>query len=205
MTDNKKEIKASNIRINVSEPSDLMYWCNYFNCTSNQLEDAINKVGSNSEELNKYFKLEANKPNMNPADNNKPLKPILLVDDDEVDVMTLTRAFKHLKVNNKIKRASNGLEALEYLMKTKDDLPCLILLDLNMPKMNGHELLQKLKENKELCSVPVVILSTSNEPSDIDLSYKLGAAGYIQKPVDYSQYQENIQSLSDYWSLSRKP
>ncbi|MHC4425667.1 MAG: response regulator [Planctomycetota bacterium] len=133
------------------------------------------------------------------------LKPILLVEDDNVDVMTVKRAFKDLKVTNQLVPAGDGEEAIEYLRGRGNTKPCVILLDWNMPKMNGSEFLQTVKADKELKEIPVVVLTTSNSEQDIVKSFKLGAAGYMVKSVDYNKFIETIRTIDLYWTLSELP
>jgi CheY-like chemotaxis protein len=135
----------------------------------------------------------------------RKLKPILLVEDDNIDVMTVRRAFKDLKVTNQLVHVVNGEEALQYLRNENDKKPCVILLDLNMPKMNGIEFLQVRGEDEELKKIPVVALTTSKEAPDIDESFKLGVAGYIVKPVGYKNFVEAIRTINLYWTLSELP
>ncbi|MGD8501364.1 MAG: response regulator, partial [Phycisphaerales bacterium] len=119
-------------------------------------------------------------------------KPILLVEDDNVDVMTVKRALRDLKVTNQLVPAGDGEEAIGYLKGRGNAKPCVILLDLNMPKMNGSEFLQTVKADKELKEIPVVVLTTSNSEQDIVKSFELGAAGYMVKSVDYNKFMETI-------------
>ncbi len=112
-------------------------------------------------------------------------KPILLVEDDRVDTMTVKRVFKDLKVTNPLVCTVNGEEALEYLRDTGNKKPCIILLDLNMPKMNGIEFLKIVKADEQLKKIPVVVLTTSNNEQDVIESFGLSVAGYIVKPADY--------------------
>lgn len=132
-------------------------------------------------------------------------KPILLVEDDNVDAMTVKRAFKDLKVTNPLSHTVNGEEALEYLRDPGNQRPCVILLDLNMPKMNGIEFLKIAKNDASLKKIPIVVLTTSNEERDIVESFKLSVAGYIIKPVDYQKFVEAIKTLDLYWTLSELP
>lgn len=132
-------------------------------------------------------------------------KPILLVEDDTIDAMTVKRAFKELKVNNPLTHALNGEEALAQLQQQESETPCVILLDLNMPKMNGVEFLKIAKDDPSLKKIPVVVLTTSNEERDIVESFKLGVAGYIVKPVDYRKFVEAIRTIDLYWTLSELP
>ena len=133
------------------------------------------------------------------------LKPILLVEDDSIDAMTVKRAFKDLKVTNQLVHVVNGEEALEYLRNESNKKPCVILLDLNMPKMNGIEFLKIKIENEEFKKIPVVALTTSTDGHDIAQSFELGVAGYIVKPVDYKKFVEAIRTIDLYWTLSELP
>jgi CheY-like chemotaxis protein len=133
---------------------------------------------------------------------------ILLVEDDEVDVMNVQRAFKKNNILNPLFFACNGLEALEIL-RGKDGKPSvipdgrrLILLDLNMPKMGGIEFLQQLRADPALSSIPVVILTTSNQDCDRIEAYKLNVAGYILKPVTFGNFVEMMDALNRYWTFS---
>lgn len=132
---------------------------------------------------------------------------ILLVEDDEVDVMNVKRAFKKNNITDPLYFASNGLEALE-LLRGNSNLPVmprerrLILLDLNMPKMNGIEFLRELRADPELKLIPVIVLTTSNEDRDKVEAYNLNVAGYILKPVTFSNFVEAVGTLNKYWTLS---
>jgi len=132
-------------------------------------------------------------------------KAILLVEDDQVDVMTVRRALKELHVTNRLEHMENGEDALAFLRDTTKDRPCLILLDLNMPIMNGIEFLQEVKSDAELKCIPVVVLTTSDEQKDKLESFKLGIAGYMRKPVDYRQFVEIIRTIDAYWTISESP
>ena len=132
-------------------------------------------------------------------------KPILLVEDDRIDAMTVKRALKDLKVTNQLVHKVNGEEALEYLRSEGNKKPCVILLDLNMPKMNGIDFLKIAKGEEELKKIPVVVLTTSREEQDVAESFNLSVAGYIVKPVDYEKFVEAIRVLELYWTLSELP
>jgi CheY-like chemotaxis protein len=132
-------------------------------------------------------------------------RPILLAEDDKVDAMTVRRAFKDLKVTNPIVHAFNGEEALCYLKGNGNAKPCFILLDLNMPKMNGIEFLKIIKADDALRSIPVIILTTSKEEQDKIESFKLCVAGYIIKSVDYRKFVEAVKVIDLYWTLSELP
>jgi CheY-like chemotaxis protein len=132
-------------------------------------------------------------------------KPILLVEDDKVDAMTVKRALKEIHVANRVETAGNGEEALEYLRDKDKEEPCIILLDLNMPRMNGIEFLREAKQNGSLKMIPVVVLTTSREEQDKVESFKLSVAGYMIKPVDYQQFVDVIKTINIYWTLSELP
>lgn len=131
---------------------------------------------------------------------------ILLVEDDEVDVMNVKRAFKKNNITNPLYFATNGLEALVVLRGDHtSSMPRerrLILLDLNMPKMNGIEFLRELRSDPELRAIPVIVLTTSNEDRDKVEAYNLNVAGYIIKPVTFSSFVETMATLNKYWTLS---
>jgi len=132
-------------------------------------------------------------------------KPILLVEDDKVDVMTILRALKEIHVANPVVNMENGEAALEYLADDSHERPCIILLDLNMPIMNGIEFLQKMKADARFRRIPVVVLTTSEEQQDKVNSFELGVAGYMAKPVDYRRFVEMIRSIDMYWTISEMP
>jgi CheY-like chemotaxis protein len=132
-------------------------------------------------------------------------KPILLVEDDRVDAMTVKRALKDLNVTNLLVHTLNGEEALEYLTGEGNERPCIILLDLNMPRMNGVELLKIIKTDDELKKIPVVVLTTSDETQDKFETFGLSAAGYMLKSVDYKKFVETVRTINLYWTLSKSP
>ncbi len=132
-------------------------------------------------------------------------KPILLVEDDNIDAMTVERVLKDLKVTNPLVRSNNGEEALDYLRNDGKQKPCLVLLDLNMPKMNGIEFLKIAKADDELKKIPVVVLTTSDEQRDIVESFNLSVAGYMLKSVDYKKFVDTIKMIDLYWTLSELP
>lgn len=134
-----------------------------------------------------------------------PDKPILLVEDDQVDVMTVKRALKEIKVTNPVVNPENGEEALKYLRDPAREKPCIILLDLNMPIMNGIEFLEVIKHDTRLKRIPVVVLTTSEEQQDKMNSFDLGVAGYMAKPVDYRQFVEVMRTIDAYWTISEVP
>ncbi|WP_396152640.1 response regulator [Flavobacterium sp.] len=126
---------------------------------------------------------------------------ILLIEDDAIEVMKFNRVIKTLSYNHKIIEAHNGEEALEIL-KIKEIIPDIILLDLNMPKLNGLEFLKILKSDATLKYIPSIILTTSGNQKDLLECYKTGIAGYVLKPLKYEDYTERIKKLLDYWSIN---
>lgn len=132
----------------------------------------------------------------------KNAKPILLVEDDQVDAITVKRALKDLNVTNRLDISSNGEEALDFLKNDRNQKPGIILLDLNMPRMNGIEFLKIAKKDELLKRIPVVVLTTSKEEQDRIESFELGVAGYMIKPVDYLQFVEVMRAIDMYWTLS---
>ncbi len=132
-------------------------------------------------------------------------KPIMLVEDDQVDGMTVRRALQDIHVTNPLIRVINGEEALTYLNEPSNDRPCVILLDLNMPKMNGIEFLKAAKASGSLQTIPVVVLTTSSNDQDKMESFALSVAGYMIKPVNYIQFVETMKTIDMYWTLSELP
>jgi CheY-like chemotaxis protein len=135
----------------------------------------------------------------------RPLN-ILLVEDDEVDVMNVQRAFERNHLTNSLFVAGNGIEALEMLRGNA--IPKerrLILLDLNMPKMNGIEFLEALRADPEISSTPVVVLTTSNDDQDKVDAYNFNVAGYLLKPVTFNSFCERMATLDKYWALVEMP
>jgi CheY-like chemotaxis protein len=132
---------------------------------------------------------------------------ILLVEDDEVDVMTVQRAFKKGNISNHLYLAGNGIEALTILRGKPGDAASMptdrriILLDLNMPKMNGLEFLQELRADSTIRHIPVVVLTTSNEEQDRIQAYNLNVAGYILKPITFANFVDLMVTLNKYWAL----
>ncbi|NOQ15324.1 MAG: response regulator [Methyloprofundus sp.] len=133
------------------------------------------------------------------------IKPVLLVEDDAVDIMTVKRCFKRLKIPNELWVAESGEDALQRLNSCAETPPCIVLLDINMPRMNGLEFLKQFKNLPLANKIPVIMLTSSNEESDIDYCFSLGVAGYILKPIDYEKFVETIEVLDAYWSLSELP
>ena len=132
----------------------------------------------------------------------RPNTPILLVEDDEVDLMTVQRALNEIHITNPLQTAANGEEALAVLRDPANKRPGIILLDLNMPRMNGVEFLRIIRADPELRRMPVVVLTSSREEQDRVESFDLGVAGYMIKPVDYRQFVEVVRAIDFYWTLS---
>jgi CheY-like chemotaxis protein len=135
---------------------------------------------------------------------------ILLVEDDEIDVMSIQRSFKQGNIKNPLFIANNGLEALDILRgkSSKAQLPegrRVILLDLNMPKMGGIEFLKELRADPKLRRLPVIVLTTSDQESDLLSAYDLNVAGYILKPVTARSLAEIITALNQYWAICKIP
>jgi two-component system, response regulator len=131
---------------------------------------------------------------------------ILLVEDNPNDAELALYALEKHKLTNRIDIVRDGAEALDYLFRTgtyapriSDRLPQLILLDLKLPKIDGIEVLRKIKSDERTKSIPVVMLTTSREESDIVESYRLGVNSYIVKPVDFSQFTKAIEEVGFYW------
>lgn len=127
---------------------------------------------------------------------------ILLVEDDVVDAMTVKRALKDLNVTNKLIVKGNGEEALAYLRDENNERPCIIILDLNMPKMNGIEFLRAVKQDEQLRRIPAVVLTTSKGEQDRFQTFDLSIAGYMIKPVEYPQFVDVVRNINLYWTLS---
>ncbi len=133
-------------------------------------------------------------------------KLILLVEDNPDDEVLMLRALKKNKIHNRVVVAHDGVEALEYLFatgaykeNTTADLPHLILLDLKLPKIGGHDVLKRLRADERTRYIPVVVLTSSTEEKDIIASYDVGANGFVQKPVDFNEFVEVANQLGVYW------
>jgi len=137
-----------------------------------------------------------------------PLINILLVEDDEVDIMNVQRAFKRVNVSHPLFIARNGVEALEMLRKKNNPLhpPIrIILLDLNMPKMGGIQFLTELRRDPELRSISVFVMTTSAEENDKISAHNLNVAGYILKPLSFKSFTKAVEILNHYWQLCEQP
>ena len=139
-------------------------------------------------------------------------RTILLVEDNSSDVLLTKRALKKGHVANKLVVAEDGEEALDYLFGMREytvreiaELPTLILLDLKLPKVDGLDVLRRIRVNEKTRTLPVVILTSSKEEQDVAASYDLGANSYIQKPVDSAKFTEVILTLNLYWLVLNEP
>jgi CheY-like chemotaxis protein len=132
---------------------------------------------------------------------------IMLIEDDEVDTMSVQRAFKKINITNPLYIARDGVEALAMLRGENGDkvAPRIILLDLNMPRMGGLEFLQTLRADPQLKAITVVVLTTSNEEKDKLQAYDYNIAGYIVKPVTPGNFVEAMATFNSYWTLSEMP
>ena len=126
---------------------------------------------------------------------------ILLIEDDTIELMKLNRAMLSLNMNHEVTETINGEEALDLLLNEKY-YPDIILLDLNMPKINGIEFLEILKNNESIKFIPTIILTTSSNEKDLLACFNLGISGYILKPLKYDEYIEKINLLLSYWSAN---
>jgi two-component system response regulator len=133
---------------------------------------------------------------------------ILLVEDNPDDVMFTLRAFEKNKIFNEVVIAADGEQALEYLLPADEGKalrPALVLLDVNLPKVNGLEVLRRIRSNSRTAGLPVVVLTTSNEERDIVDSYRLGANSFVRKPVMFGDFVDATKVLGVYWLLVNEP
>ena len=124
---------------------------------------------------------------------------ILLVEDNIIEILKLKRAIEYLGMNHEVLEAENGEIALDSI-KQEEINPDIVLLDLNMPKMNGLEFLAIVRNDESMRHLPIIILSTSNNNRDLKEAYKLGVSGYILKPLKYDDYVKKIEFTLQYWS-----
>ncbi|GHE27376.1 response regulator [Vulcaniibacterium thermophilum] len=139
-------------------------------------------------------------------------REILLVEDNPDDVELTRLAFEEAQVANTLTVVRDGAEALDYLFargryadRDPQDLPSLVLLDLNLPKLDGREVLQAIRNDERTRALPVVVLTTSAEPFDVEASYTLGVNSYIQKPVDFNQFVWAVKQVGLYWLVLNQP
>ncbi len=132
-------------------------------------------------------------------------RPVLLVEDDKVDAMRAQRAFAEIGKGEELHVVSDGIEALAYLSDPDRVLPRMMLLDLNLPRMTGLELLKAVREEDHLKSLPVIVMTTSRDREECKESFSLYAAGYMIKPIGYSRFVEIIKMIESYWELSELP
>ena len=139
-------------------------------------------------------------------------KEILLVEDNPDDVELTRIAFAEAGSGYAIRVVTDGAQALDYLLargahadRDINDVPALVLLDLNLPKLNGREVLQGIRENPVTRSLPVVVLTTSAEPMDVGSVYELGANSYIQKPVEFERFVDVVRQIGLYWLVLNQP
>ncbi len=135
---------------------------------------------------------------------------ILLVEDNEGDILLTLEAFKELKVKNRVEVVRDGAEAIEFLKRqgqfSGSEAPHLILLDINMPKMNGIEVLDFIKNDPRLRLIPVVMLTTSSSETDVSACYEKSANCFITKPMDFEKFQDVVHSIERFWfSVARLP
>lgn len=133
-------------------------------------------------------------------------KDILLVEDNPDDIELTRIAFAQAGLEPRLDVVRDGAQALDYLFargayadRDPGKLPSIVLLDINLPKLNGREVLQAIRANEATRHLPVVVLTTSTEPFDVDASYQLGANSYIRKPVDFEQFVESVKQIGIYW------
>jgi CheY-like chemotaxis protein len=130
-------------------------------------------------------------------------RPILVVDDNDDDIVLALRALREHDAGHEIALARDGVSASDFLFGTTEmdarPLPVVVLLDLNLPRVSGFEVLQRIRTHERTRFLPVVVLTSSRDEEDIVFSYSLGANSYIRKPVDYEEFRHAIAALGDYW------
>lgn len=128
---------------------------------------------------------------------------ILLVEDNEGDILLTKEAFEESKVNTKISVSRNGREALDFLYKkgefVNEEAPDLILLDINIPVFNGHEVLKTIKNDSELKTIPVIMLTTSSNQKDVDKAYANHCNSFVKKPMDLDEFLKAILKITEFW------
>jgi CheY-like chemotaxis protein len=139
-------------------------------------------------------------------------EPLLVVEDSNEDFRMLQRLMRRMAVQNPIHRCTNGDEVLELLYQHKNDChskvfirPSVILLDLNLPGIDGRDILERLKQDISFKEIPIIVFTTSSNPKDIELCYQKGANGYLVKPMDAQELKKTIQAFVDYWLETNTP
>ena len=139
-------------------------------------------------------------------------KPILLVEDNPDDEELTLLALKDDKIANDVVVTRDGVEALDYMFATgkfagrkPSETPALILLDLKLPKLSGLDVLKRLREDPRTTTIPVVILTSSNEEQDVVTSYQLGVNSFVRKPIDFHEFQKVVKEIGIYWLLVNQP
>ncbi|MEH1840956.1 MAG: response regulator [Nostoc sp.] len=141
-------------------------------------------------------------------------EPLLVVEDSNEDFRMLQRLMQRMSVQNPIHRCTNGDEVLEFLYQQGSEplrnskvalRPSVILLDLNLPGIDGRDILDRLKQDKSFKEIPIVVFTTSSNPKDIELCYQKGANGYLVKPMDAQELKKTIQAFVDYWLEANMP
>lgn len=141
-------------------------------------------------------------------------EPLLVVEDSNEDFQMLQRLMRRMSVQNPIHRCTNGDEVLEFLYELGSEAlrnskvalrPSVILLDLNLPGIDGRDILDRLKQDKSFKEIPIVVFTTSSNPKDIELCYQKGANGYLVKPMDAQELKKTIQAFVDYWLEANMP
>jgi len=145
------------------------------------------------------------KSSLTPQDQDNPIQ-VVLIEDNPADIELTLRSFQNLDTDINVSVFRDGVEALaffrgegKYQSRELNELPRVILLDLKLPKLNGHEVLKAIRADKNTSKIPVIIFSTSSEEADVNLSYKLGSNSYIQKPISYEEFNLAVKKIGSYW------
>ena len=149
-------------------------------------------------------------PTMNSATATEPME-LLLIEDQPSDADLALRALRDLELGDTVHLVGNGAEALDFVFgraayadRSVENAPDLILLDLKLPKVSGHEVLRRLKADDRTKGIPVIVLSSSGEDKDVERCYKLGVNSYVVKPVDFGEFTETVQRIGTYWLETNK-
>jgi two-component system response regulator len=130
--------------------------------------------------------------------------PILIVEDDDNDLMLIQRSLTRARIGNPLAIARDGVEALQFLMdgpETLNPLPIVVLLDVKLPRIDGLEVLQRIRANERTRTLPVVMLTSSDEQEDLMRGYELGVNSYSRKPIEFAQFQDTVAQVGLYWAL----